>query len=121
MSSSPLVLEARQLVVKYKQHRAIDALNLGVPRGCVYALLGGNGAGKSSTISTFLTFNRPTSGQVLIEGESPHDHPDLVRAKNRLSAGERRAVRVDERPGEPELFFARWPAFISAASKPDNC
>jgi len=81
MSSSPLVLEARQLVVNYKQHRAIDALNLSVPRGCVYALLGGNGAGKSSTISTFLTFNRPTSGQVLIEGESPHDHPHLVRAK----------------------------------------
>ena len=81
MNTSPLVLEAKNLVVNYKQHRAIDTLNLSVPKGCVYALLGGNGAGKSTTISTFLTFNRPSAGQVLIEGQSPHEQPDLVRSK----------------------------------------
>lgn len=81
MTAIPAVLEAKNLIVNYKQHCAIDSLNLRVPKGCVYALLGGNGAGKTTTISTFLTFNRPTSGQVLIEGESPHTNPDLVRAK----------------------------------------
>ena len=75
------VLEAKNLIVHYKQHLAIDTLNLCVPKGCVYALLGGNGAGKSTTISTFLTFNRPTSGEVLIEGLSAHEHSALVRAK----------------------------------------
>ena len=75
------VLEAKNLIVHYKQHLAIDTLNLSVPKGCVYALLGGNGAGKSTTISTFLTFNRPTSGEVLIEGLSTHNHAELVRAK----------------------------------------
>lgn len=81
MNSFPLVLEAKNLVVDYRQHRAIDTLNLCVPKGCVYVLLGGNGAGKTTTISTFLTFNRATGGQVLIEGQSPHDNPDLVRSK----------------------------------------
>ena len=81
MNIPPAVLLAQNLVVNYKQHCAVEQLNLSIPRGCVYALLGGNGAGKSTTISTFLTFNTPTSGQVLIEGESPHQNPKLVRAK----------------------------------------
>jgi ABC-2 type transport system ATP-binding protein len=81
MNSTTPVLAAQNLVVEYRQHRAVDNLNLQIPKGCVYALLGGNGAGKSTTISTFLTFNRPSSGQVLIEGESPHANAELVRAK----------------------------------------
>ncbi|WP_340120716.1 ATP-binding cassette domain-containing protein [Methylobacter svalbardensis] len=81
MPPNKFLLEARQLVVKYKNHRAIDGLDLSVPAGCVYALLGGNGAGKTSTINTFLGFHRPTSGNVLIDGESPEQNPAVVRAK----------------------------------------
>ncbi len=81
MSPNKTLLEARQLVVNYKNHRAIDTLDLSVPAGCVYALLGGNGAGKTSTINTFLGFNRPSSGNVFIDGESPGQNPAAVRAK----------------------------------------
>ncbi len=81
MSPNKTLLEARQLVVNYKNHRAIDTLDLSVPAGCVYALLGGNGAGKTSTINTFLGFNRPTDGNVFIDGESPDQNPTMVRAK----------------------------------------
>ena len=81
MSSNKALLEARQLVVNYKNHRAIDGLDLSVPAGCVYALLGGNGAGKTSTINTFLGFNRPAAGNVFIDGESPDQNPAAVRAK----------------------------------------
>ena len=81
MSPNKALLEARQLVVNYKNHRAIDGLDLSVPAGCVYALLGGNGAGKTSTINTFLGFNRPAAGNVFIDGESPDQNPAAVRAK----------------------------------------
>jgi ABC-2 type transport system ATP-binding protein len=81
MSSNKALLEARQLVVHYKNHRAIDGLDLSIPAGCVYALLGGNGAGKTSTINTFLGFNRPAAGNVFIDGESPDQNPAAVRAK----------------------------------------
>ena len=80
MSQTPL-LQAVNLVVHYQSHQAIDHLNLSVPAGCVYAMLGGNGAGKTSTISTFLGFNLPTSGQVLIDGETPQQNPEAVRDK----------------------------------------
>jgi ABC-2 type transport system ATP-binding protein len=81
MSPNKTLLEARQLVVNYKNHRAIDGLDLSVPAGCVYALLGGNGAGKTSTINTFLGFARPASGNVFIDAESPEQNPAAVRAK----------------------------------------
>jgi ABC-2 type transport system ATP-binding protein len=81
MSANKALLEAKQLVVDYKNHRAIDTLDLSVPAGCVYALLGGNGAGKTSTINTFLGFARPASGNVFIDGESPDQNPAAVRAK----------------------------------------
>ena len=81
MNTIPAVLEARDLAISYKNHLAVDGLNLKVPKGCIYALLGGNGAGKTTTISSFLAFTQPSAGQVLIDGESPHENPDLVRAK----------------------------------------
>lgn len=73
------VLEARQLVVVRDGRRSIDSLDLKVPAGVVYALLGGNGAGKTSTINTFLGFVAPTSGQVLVDGISPSADPSVVR------------------------------------------
>lgn len=81
MTANLPILAANNLVVHYKQHRAVDELNLSVAPGCVYALLGGNGAGKSTTISTFLGFNRPSSGEVLINGVSPQQNPAQVRSK----------------------------------------
>ncbi|QFY41742.1 ABC transporter ATP-binding protein [Candidatus Methylospira mobilis] len=77
----PPLLEATELVVNYKNHRAIDRLNLLVPAGCVYAMLGGNGAGKTTAISTFLGFIQPSSGRVSIDGDTPMQNPGAVRAK----------------------------------------
>ena len=38
------------LVVRYRGKPAVNGLTLGVPRGSVFALLGDNGAGKSTTM-----------------------------------------------------------------------
>jgi ABC-2 type transport system ATP-binding protein len=78
MTTTQPILEAKNLVVNYKQHCAIDSLNLTIEKGCVYALLGGNGAGKTTTISAFLGFIRPASGQILIEDKCPYSNPGLV-------------------------------------------
>jgi ABC-2 type transport system ATP-binding protein len=50
-------------------------LNLHVPSGEVFCLLGANGAGKTTTIKLFLDFIRPTSGSVRINGIDPKAHP----------------------------------------------
>ena len=44
----------------------LDDVSFTVEQGSVFALLGGNGAGKSTTLLTFLGFISPTSGKVLV-------------------------------------------------------
>ena len=53
-----------ELAVAYGNHRVLDGLSLDVPASSITALLGGNGAGKSTTLSTLLGFVRADSGAV---------------------------------------------------------
>jgi ABC-2 type transport system ATP-binding protein len=56
------------LTLAYRTTPILRGLHLQVRRGEIYALLGGNGAGKSTTINALLGFARPTSGQVRVCG-----------------------------------------------------
>ncbi len=54
----------------FKSKKAVDNLTLQVPQGEVIGLLGPNGSGKSTTMKMILGFLKPTSGQILICGQS---------------------------------------------------
>jgi len=62
-------LEITDLCVAYGPVRAVKSVSLSVPRGSVVALIGANGAGKSSLFRGILGAARTTSGQVLHRGE----------------------------------------------------
>lgn len=64
-----MMIETRNLTKKYKGTRAVDALNLAIPRGEIYGFLGPNGAGKTTTIRMLLGLIRPSSGVVQIFGQ----------------------------------------------------
>ncbi|MBJ7437876.1 MAG: ABC transporter ATP-binding protein [Sphingopyxis sp.] len=72
-------LEMRNVAVAYGSHRVLDGISLSVGAGEIYALLGGNGAGKSTTLSTLLGFIRPTAGHVRVGGIDPAADPDAAR------------------------------------------
>lgn len=74
-------LSIERLVVERGGRRAIDGLDLHVASGTVYALLGGNGAGKSTTIDVLLGFVAPHAGVVQVDGMSPIDAPVEVRRR----------------------------------------
>ena len=63
-------LEANSLYVNRSDKEVLSGISFHVDKGEVYALLGGNGAGKSTTLLTFLGFLKPSSGEVRIEGEA---------------------------------------------------
>lgn len=65
------VIEIGQLVVQYKNHRAVNGLSFEVKRGEIFGFLGPNGAGKSTTIKTILGLIPYQSGAVKIHGLSP--------------------------------------------------
>jgi ABC-2 type transport system ATP-binding protein len=59
----------QRLTKHYGGRRVVDSLDLRVPRGCVYGLLGRNGAGKSTAIKMLLGMVRPDSGRAALLGE----------------------------------------------------
>jgi ABC-2 type transport system ATP-binding protein len=67
MQSEPII-EVQNLVVAYKDLRAVDGLSLTVLRGEIFGLLGPNGAGKTSTLATIEGLRRPDAGSVRIAG-----------------------------------------------------
>jgi len=64
------LLELNELVTSYGNVIALKGLTLSVEAGEVVALLGANGAGKSSTLRTISGLNVPQSGSVRLSGES---------------------------------------------------
>lgn len=61
-------LQTRQLHVSRAGKKVLNGISFSVSKGEVYSLLGGNGAGKSSTLLTFLGFLSPTAGSVHVNG-----------------------------------------------------
>lgn len=64
-----MVIEALDLVKKYKNITAVDRVSLGIKEGEIFGLLGPNGAGKTTTISALLGLIRMDGGQVKIYGK----------------------------------------------------
>lgn len=63
-------VETHRLTKHYGKKRVVDALNLRVETGSVYALLGRNGAGKSTSIKMITGMVRPDCGEARLLGES---------------------------------------------------
>jgi len=103
------------LTVRYGKLTAIDDLTLDVPKGGVFALLGRNGSGKSSTVRCLLGQQRPTAGRSEILGFDSW--------RQRRTAMERVGV-VPENPDVPpdttadriEKFMARVTPFWRSAN-----
>ncbi|MFK7888738.1 MAG: ABC transporter ATP-binding protein [Gammaproteobacteria bacterium] len=60
------VLQADKLSVSRGGKTVLDQVSFAVTQGSVFALLGGNGAGKSTTLLTFLGFLSPSSGSARV-------------------------------------------------------
>lgn len=67
----PAAIELRSLAKRFGDYTAVDQLSLRVAPGEIFAFLGSNGAGKSTTIKMLVGLLRPTSGTVLIGGQDP--------------------------------------------------
>ncbi|MBC7941323.1 MAG: ABC transporter ATP-binding protein [Chitinophagaceae bacterium] len=76
-------LQAEQLRVLRAGKEVLSGISFTVASGEVYGLLGGNGAGKSTTLAAFLGFLPAVSGRVLVNGLDVGD--DVVAARRAMA------------------------------------
>ena len=74
-------LTAKNLSKKYGTREVVSLLDISVEAGSFTALLGTNGAGKSTTIGMLTTLVQPTSGEIYYDGLVSKEHLSHVRAK----------------------------------------
>jgi len=71
-SSHPIVMQAKGLVKKYGQVTALDGVDFELRAGEILAVIGDNGAGKSSLIKALSGALVPDEGEILMNGQPIH-------------------------------------------------
>ncbi len=108
---TPHAVDVKNVTVRYGKRRAVDDVTLSVAAGSVYALLGRNGAGKSSLVRCLLGQLRPAAGSVQLFGA------DAWRERERLmerigivpeDPDAPQAMRVGELARFSARVYARW-------------
>ena len=75
-------IKTKNLKKRYgRSNFAVNGIDLNVPKGSVYAFLGRNGAGKSTTIKMLLGLLEPTSGDMKVCGVNPLKKPLIIKEK----------------------------------------
>jgi ABC-2 type transport system ATP-binding protein len=120
MTDSSLIIETRGLTKRFGARTAVADLDLAVPRGRAFGLLGHNGAGKTTLIRLLLGLVQPDGGTIRIAGrpvaenrrdvlsdvgaiiEEPHFHGHLTGRENLATVAAVRGPRAGTRI-EPAL------------------
>ena len=109
--NEPIVIRTRGLTRYFGAKPAVYDLNLEVPRGSVFAFLGRNGSGKTTTIRMLLGLLPPTRGEGEILGCDIQKIPPTVRARIGYLTEEHRLypwMTVRQCNDFQSRFFPRW-------------
>ena len=83
--NTPDAVEVRNLVKGYKGVPVLDDVSFTVRRGTVFALLGANGSGKTTTVNILTTLIRADGGTARVAGFDVARHPAKVREQISLT------------------------------------
>ena len=107
------ILKAENIVKQYANHRALDQVNIEVPKGSVYGLLGPNGAGKTSLIRIINQITGPDSGKIFFNGE-----PLAARHVEQIGyLPEERGLYKKMQVGEQAMYLAQLKGMSKAEAK----
>lgn len=78
---------SKQFEVKGQKITALDNVNLEVPKGTIYGVIGSSGAGKSTLIRCVNLLERPTMGQVIVDGQdlTAMSEKELILARRNIA------------------------------------
>ncbi|MGK5173628.1 ATP-binding cassette domain-containing protein [Geodermatophilus sp. CPCC 205761] len=111
-----LAIETEGLVKHFGSTRAVDGVDLRIPRGGVHGFLGPNGAGKTTTIRVLATLIRPDAGTARVFGHDVVAESDEVRARVSLT-GQFASLDEDLTGAENLQLLARLLGYSRAAAR----
>src|SRR3978361_2357549 len=76
-----MTLAVENLYAAYGEIEVVYGVNLSVEKGQIIALLGANGAGKSTTIKAIMALGKPSSGRILLDGRDLSGQPAHLTAR----------------------------------------
>lgn len=111
-----LAIETHDLVKVFGKNRAVDGVDLAIPRGGVHGFLGPNGAGKTTTIRMLATLARPDGGSARVLGRDVVSEANEVRRRVSLT-GQFASVDEDLTGRENLRLIGRLFGYSGAAAK----
>ena len=105
------VIQTRGLTKYFGKKAAVYELNLEVPRGCVFAFLGRNGSGKTTTIRMLMGLVPPTRGTGTILGQNIRALTPEIRARIGYLTEEHQLygwMSVKDSGEFQSKFFPKW-------------
>lgn len=80
------MIELKNVTVDFENVRAVDNVSLKVDKGDIFGIVGFSGAGKSTLVRTINLLQRPSQGEVIIDGE------DITKIDNKALRQERKKI-----------------------------
>lgn len=71
------MIQAQQLTKRFEDFTALNAITCTIPRGCIYGMVGSNGAGKSTFLRLIAGIYRADGGSVTLEGQPVYENPTV--------------------------------------------
>lgn len=70
------MIKATNLTKKFDNFTALDGITCSIPQGCIYGMVGSNGAGKSTFLRLITGIYRADNGSISIDNECVYENPD---------------------------------------------
>lgn len=79
------ILYTNGLSKQYRNFKALDNLNMHIPRGAIYGFVGKNGAGKTTLIRLICGLQKPTTGEYVLYGKKSAEK-EISKSRRRMGA-----------------------------------
>lgn len=69
------MIKAENLTKKFEDYKALDDISCTIPEGCIYGMVGSNGAGKSTFLRLITGIYKADEGSITIDGRPVYENP----------------------------------------------
>lgn len=107
------MIVAENVVKKFDDFTALDRISCKIQEGCIYGMVGSNGAGKSTFLRMIAGIYRADEGSITIDGEPVYENPN-VKSKIMFVPDDLYFINVASMDRMAKLYRAVYPTFDDA-------